>query len=95
MAAAIVIYLGIGLVVGVLARFTRSETSSLAGMTGSGGAAGLIGGVVANLLLSDRIELDAAGLVGSVLLAIIAVLVVRAADRKRVAEQPPKEPTES
>jgi FtsH-binding integral membrane protein len=95
MAAAILIYIGIGLVVGALARFTKSETSSLAGMTGAGGVAGLIGGVVANLLLSDGIELDAAGLVGSVLLAIIAVLVVRTADRKRVTEQHPTEPTES
>ncbi len=95
MATAIVIYLGIGLVVGALARFTKSETSSLAGMVGTGGAGGLIGGVAANLLLSDDIELDAAGVVGSVLLAIIAVLVVGVVDRQRVTEQPPTDPTES
>lgn len=86
MLAAIVIYIGVGLVVGALARFTKSEASTLAGMLGTGGVAGLIGGVVANLLLSDSIEIDAAGLVGSAVLAVVAVLVVRIADRRRATE---------
>ncbi|MEX2424455.1 MAG: hypothetical protein WD990_10790 [Acidimicrobiia bacterium] len=86
MGAAIVVYIGIGVVVGLLARFTTSETSSLAGVAGSGGAAGLIGGVVGNLLFSDEIAIDAPGLVGAAVLAIVAVLVVRVADRRQLAE---------
>ena len=84
--SAIVVYIGVGLVVGALARFTKSSTSSLAGVLGVGGAGGAIGGIVANVLLSDEIEIDAAGLVGSAVLAIVAVLVVRIADRRKSAE---------
>ena len=86
MGAAIVVYIGIGVVVGLLARFTTSETSSLAGMAGSGGAGGLIGGIVGNLLFSDEIALDAPGLIGAAVLAIVAVLVVRIADRRQAQE---------
>jgi uncharacterized membrane protein YeaQ/YmgE (transglycosylase-associated protein family) len=86
MFVAILVYIGVGLVVGVLARFNESETSSLAGMLGTGGAAGLIGGGVANLLFSDGLELDAAGWVGSVVLAIVAVLVVKTSVRARAVE---------
>ena len=86
MGAAIVVYIGVGVVVGLLARFTTSETSSLAGVAGSGGAGGLIGGIVGNLLFSDEIAIDAPGLVGAVVLAIVAVLVVRIADRRQVQE---------
>jgi hypothetical protein len=86
MGAAIVVYIGVGVVVGMLARFTTSETSSLAGVAGSGGAGGLIGGIVGNLLFSDEIVIDAPGLVGAAVLAIVAVLAVRIADRRRVAE---------
>jgi len=93
MGAAIAVYIGVGLVVGVLARFTNSETSSLAGVTGSGGAAGLIGGIVGNLLFSDEIAIDAPGLVGSAVLAIVAVLVVRIADRRRAEETRAEAPT--
>jgi hypothetical protein len=77
MAVAIVTYLVIGLFVGMLVRLARSETTSLAGMAGVGGAGGVIGGVVANLLFSDEIELDLYGWVGAAILAIIAVLVIR------------------
>lgn len=86
MGAAIVVYIGVGVVVGLLARFTNSETSSLAGVAGSGGAGGLIGGIVGNLLFSDEITIDAPGLIGAAVLAIVAVLVVRIADRREVAE---------
>jgi uncharacterized membrane protein YeaQ/YmgE (transglycosylase-associated protein family) len=91
MATAILIYLALGLAVGALARFTKAKTSSLAGMVGTGGAAGLIGGVAANLLFSDGVVLDTAGMVGSVVLAIVAVLVARSADRRRAGGQPPTE----
>lgn len=95
MLAAIVVYIGVGLVVGALARFTKSETSTLAGILGTGGVAGLIGGVVANLIFSDEIEIDAAGLVGSIVLAVVAVLVVRTADRRRAAEAQPAPESET
>lgn len=95
MFAAIVIYIGVGLVVGALARFTKSETSTLAGMLGSGGVAGLVGGLVANLLFSDEIEVDVAGLVGSIILALVVVLVVRAADRRRAIEAQPAPESET
>jgi hypothetical protein len=42
--------------------------------------------VVGNLLLSDEIAIDAPGLIGAVVLAIVAVLVVRIADRRQAAE---------
>ena len=77
MAVAIITYLVIGLFVGMLVRLARSETTSLAGMAGVGGAGGVIGGVVANLLFSDEIQLDLYGWVGAAVLAIIAVLVIR------------------
>jgi nitrate/nitrite transporter NarK len=93
MVTAVVVYIGIGLVVGAITRFTKTETSSLAGMLGTGGAAGLVGGVVANIIFSDGIELDVFGLVGSAVLAIVAVLAVRAGDRQRAEEAPAEEPS--
>lgn len=77
MAAAIVAYLVVGLLVGLVVRVTSGEESSLAGLLGAGGAAGLIGGVVANLVFSDGVGLDLAGWIGSVVLAIAVVLVIR------------------
>lgn len=77
MAAAIVAYLVVGLLVGLVIRLTSGEESSLAGLLGGGGAGGLIGGVAANLIFSDGIELDLAGWLGSVILAIVVVLVMR------------------
>lgn len=74
---AIAVYLVIGLLVGMFVYLPRSKSSSLAGLVGSGGAGGVIGGVLANLLFSDGITLDAAGLVGSVILSIVAVLAIR------------------
>jgi hypothetical protein len=93
MVTAVVVYIGIGLVVGAITRFTKTETSSLAGMLGTGGAAGLVGGVVANIIFSDGIELDVFGLVGSAVLAIVAVLAVRTGDRQRAEEAPAEEPS--
>lgn len=77
MAAAIVAYIVVGLIIGMLVRLARSESTSLIGMAGIGGAGGVVGGVVANLLFSDEIQLDLAGWAGSAILAIIAVLVIR------------------
>ncbi len=96
MLTAIVVYIGVGLLVGAVTYLAKSETSSMAGMLGSGGAGGLIGGVVANLIFSDGIDLDLAGLAGSVILAIVVVLTIRVGDRKRASEvveaAPPVEP---
>jgi hypothetical protein len=86
MAVAIVTYLVIGLFVGMLVRLARSETTSLAGIAGVGGAGGVIGGVAANLLFSDEIQLDLYGWVGAAILAIIAVLVIRTAPASSSAD---------
>ncbi|MEX2279318.1 MAG: hypothetical protein WEA76_04430 [Acidimicrobiia bacterium] len=86
MLAAIVVYIGIGLVIGAVARFQQSE-SSLAGVLGSGGVGGAIGGIFANIVSSDGIALDGIGVAGSAILGIVAVLVVRIADRKEAAEE--------
>ena len=96
MLTAIVIYIGIGLVVGAIARFQQSE-SSLAGVLGSGGVGGGIGGLFANVVFSDEIAVDGAGLAGAAILGIIAVLVVRIADRREAQgaeSNPPSEPVE-
>lgn len=96
MLTAIVIYIGIGLVVGAIARFQQSQ-SSLAGVLGSGGVGGGIGGLFANVLFSDEIAVDGAGLAGAAILGIVAVLVVRIADRREAQESdstPPSESTE-
>lgn len=76
MATAIVAYVLVGLAIGVIVHLMGSRTTTLAGMAGIGGAAGVIGGVVANLLFSDDIQLDLAGWAGSIILAIVAVLVI-------------------
>jgi hypothetical protein len=91
---AIVVYVLIGLVVGALARFGKSETSSLAGMLGTGGAGGVVGGVAANLLFSDDIVLDIYGGLGSAILALVAVLVVGVANRRNVEEAAVETPPE-
>jgi drug/metabolite transporter (DMT)-like permease len=96
---AIIIYIGIGLVVGAIVRFFQQEESSLVGILGTGGVAGVIGGIFANLMFSDDITLDGAGLAGSAILAIVAVLVKRIADRRSAAEAaadsiPPADPGE-
>ncbi|HSJ29707.1 MAG TPA: hypothetical protein VLB67_15995 [Acidimicrobiia bacterium] len=99
MFTAIIIYIGIGLVIGAIVRFFQQEESSLAGILGTGGVAGAIGGIFANLVFSDDITVDGAGLAGSAILAIVAVLVKRIADRSAAAEAtavaaPPEEPTD-
>jgi hypothetical protein len=90
----ILVYILIGLAVGALARFNKSETSSLAGNLGTGGAGGLAGGVAANLLFSDAIVLDVYGVIGSAILALVAVLVVGVAYRRNAAEAVTEAPPE-
>lgn len=77
----ILVYALIGLVVGAVARFTTGEASSMVGMLGTGGAGGVAGGVLANLLVSGTIAFDWYGVAGSAILALVAVLVVRSVDR--------------
>ncbi|MEX2653496.1 MAG: hypothetical protein WD532_00535 [Acidimicrobiia bacterium] len=86
MLAAVVVYIGIGLVIGAVARLQQAE-SSLAGVLGSGGVGGAIGGIFANIVSSGSITLDGIGVAGSAILGIVAVLVVRIADRKEAAEE--------
>ncbi len=88
---AVLVYALIGLAIGAVTRFTRAEHSSLVGMLGTGGAGGLGGGVLANLLFTGRIVLDWYGLAGSLVLSLVAVLVVRSADRTSASESVPTE----
>ncbi|HEX2152548.1 MAG TPA: hypothetical protein VHL52_01035 [Acidimicrobiia bacterium] len=90
MVTAIVAYVVVGLAIGLIVHVMGSRTTTLAGMTGIGGAAGVIGGVVANLIFSDDIQLDLAGWAGSIILAIVAVLVITTR-----APQPQETTTES
>ncbi|MFP3913604.1 MAG: hypothetical protein ACLFWM_01920 [Actinomycetota bacterium] len=89
MATAIVAYLVVGLLIGLVIRLAGGEVVGLAGSVGAGGAGGLIGGVVANLLFSDGVELDIAGWLGSIVLAIVVVLVLRVARRSEGEGTPP------
>lgn len=79
---ALFVYVIVGLAAGAVARFTRSEASSLAGVLGTGGAAGAAGGVLANLLFGDEVVLDVVGVVGAAILALVSVLVLRSSDER-------------
>ncbi|CAN5740609.1 hypothetical protein BH23ACT5_BH23ACT5_16230 [soil metagenome] len=88
--AAILVYALIGLAVGAVTRFIRAaDSSSLVGMLGTGGAGGVGGGVLANLVFGEQVRLDWFGLAGSFILALVAVMVVRSADRTSALEPPP------
>lgn len=82
---AVISYVAIGLLVGVVSRLGKEEVSSLVGVAGTGGAAGLVGGVLTNLIASGGITFDAAGVAGAAVLAILAVLVKRGVDRRAAA----------
>ena len=72
----------VGVVAGALARFTRASNSSLVGMLGTGGAGGAAGGVLANLLVDERISLDVIGVSGAAILSLVVVLVIRISDER-------------
>ncbi|MGH2580400.1 MAG: GlsB/YeaQ/YmgE family stress response membrane protein [Actinomycetota bacterium] len=83
----IIAWLIVGLVAGAIARALLPGPDPmgalgtlLLGLVGS-----VIGGLVGNLLVSGDQDLTPAGLIGSILGAVIALLVYRAATRRRPA----------
>ncbi len=83
----ILIFLLMGLIVGAVARFLVPGTDSLSwvatmllGVVGS-----FVGGFLANLFNGGGFELTTVGFIGSVLGAIVALLVYRAASKSSLA----------
>ena len=83
----IIIFLVMGLIVGAVARFLIPGTDSMSwiatmllGIVGS-----FVGGFLANLFNGGGFELTTVGFIGSVLGAIVALLVYRAATNSRLA----------
>lgn len=82
----IIIWLLIGLVAGVIARFLvpGPDPMGFFGTMVLGLVGSLVGGLLANLIFEGDVSLAAAGLVGSVIGAVIALLVYRATRRSTV-----------
>ena len=83
----IIIFLVMGLIVGAVARFLIPGSDSMSwlatmllGIVGS-----FVGGFLANLFNGGGFELTTVGFIGSVLGAIVALLVFRAATNSRLA----------
>ncbi len=83
----IIIFLVMGLIVGAVARFLIPGSDSMSwvatmllGVVGS-----FVGGFLANLFNGGGFELTTVGFIGSVLGAIVALLVFRAATNSRLA----------
>ena len=83
----IIIFLVMGLIVGAVARFLIPGSDSMSwvatmllGVVGS-----FVGGFLANLFNGGGFELTTVGFIGSVLGAIVALLVYRAASSSRLA----------
>ena len=83
----IIIFLVMGLLVGAVARFLIPGSDSMSwlatmllGIVGS-----FVGGFLANLFNGGGFELTTVGFIGSVLGAIVALLVFRAATNSRLA----------
>lgn len=83
----IIIFLVMGLIVGAVARFLIPGSDSMSwvatmllGVVGS-----FVGGFLANLFNGGGFELTTVGFIGSVLGAIVALFVFRAATNSRLA----------
>ena len=82
----IILFLVFGLVVGLLARAIMPGSQKMGfGMTALLGVAGsFVGGFLASLITHDRItDLNTAGLIGSVIGAIVVLAVVGGLSRRR------------
>lgn len=82
----IIIWLLIGLVAGVVARFLvpGPDPMGFVGTLVLGLVGSLVGGLLANLVFEGDISLAAAGLIGSIAGAVIALLAYRATRRSTV-----------
>jgi len=83
----IIAWLIVGLVAGAIARalLPGPDPMGVLGTLLLGLVGSVIGGLIGNLLVSGDQDLTPAGLIGSILGAVIALLVYRAATRRRTA----------
>ena len=83
----IIAWLIVGLLAGAIARalVPGPDPMGLLGTMLLGLVGSVIGGLIGNLFVSGDQELTPAGLIGSILGAVIALLVYRAATRRRTA----------
>ncbi|TMK67762.1 MAG: GlsB/YeaQ/YmgE family stress response membrane protein [Actinobacteria bacterium] len=83
----IIAWLIVGLLAGAIARalVPGPDPMGLLGTMLLGLVGSVIGGLIGNLFVSGDQDLTPAGLIGSILGAVIALLVYRAATRRRTA----------
>ena len=83
----IIVWLIVGLLAGAIARLLvpGPDPMGLLGTMLLGLVGSVIGGLIGNLFVSGDQDLTPAGLIGSILGAVIALLVYRAATRHRTA----------
>jgi len=83
----IIVWLIVGLLAGAIARLLvpGPDPMGLLGTMLLGLVGSAIGGLIGNLFVSGDQDLTPAGLIGSILGAVIALLVYRAATRHRMA----------
>jgi len=76
----------IGLIAGAIARFVvpGKDPMGWIGTLVLGLVGSLVGGFLGNLLTGGGFDISAAGLIGSIIGAVIALLVYRAVERGRV-----------
>ena len=75
----IIIWLIIGLLAGWIARAVvpGSDSMGIGGTLVLGLVGSLVGGFLGNLLVEGQLELEAAGIIGSIVGAVIALLIYR------------------
>ncbi|HET7869958.1 MAG TPA: GlsB/YeaQ/YmgE family stress response membrane protein [Actinomycetota bacterium] len=83
----IIAWLIVGLVAGAIARalLPGPDPMGVLGTLLLGLVGSMIGGLIGNLFVSGDQDLTPAGLIGSIVGAVIALLVYRAATRRRTA----------
>lgn len=82
----ILIWLLIGLIAGFIARAVvpGNDAMGVGGTLVLGLIGSLVGGFLGNLFVDGAMDLEAAGIIGSILGAIVALLVYRAMNSRRV-----------
>jgi len=81
----IIVWLVIGLIAGFVARAVvpGSDAMGVVGTIVLGLVGSVVGGFLGNLLVEGRLDLEAAGIIGSILGAIVALLIYRSMGRGR------------
>ncbi|MGH9194802.1 MAG: GlsB/YeaQ/YmgE family stress response membrane protein [Acidimicrobiia bacterium] len=81
----IIVWLVIGLIAGFVARAVvpGSDAMGIVGTIVLGLVGSVVGGFLGNLLVEGRLDLEAAGIIGSILGAIVALLIYRSMGRGR------------